>query len=441
MGEAVVVDNSKHLAGIRDLDVAGRTVWVEPGVVLDRLNAYLKPLGLWYPVDVSTSAQATIGGMTANNSCGASARSATATWCTTFSPSKPGSRAATSSNSAEVGPIGERIDGPPRYAHLVDVVRGYYVGEEDEIKARVPKVQRRVAGYNLDMASTGRFNMAHLLVGSEGTLGYFRRIKLKLAPLPRHKVLGIAHFPTFYEAMSHTQHIVGLEPAAVELVDRTMIELSRANPAFRGIVDQVVRGDPDAILLVEFAGDDRAEQLAKLRQLVELMGDLGLPGSVVEVEDSGLQKDFWNVRKAGLNIMMSMKGDGKPVSFIEDCAVPLEHLADYTARLTEVFEKHGTRGTWYAHASVGTLHVRPVLDMRSDKDVKAMRAIAEEACAMVREYKGSYSGEHGDGARALGVDRADVRPEAHRGVRRDQAPVRSEGAHEPWQDRQSFEDG
>ena len=396
VGEAVIVDNSRHLAGIDQLDVAERTVWVEPGVVLDRLNAYLKPHGLWYPVDVSTSAQATIGGMTANNSCGARSIRygnmvhnvlAVEAWLTSGDIVEFG----------DVGPIGERVDGPQRYSHLVDVVRGYYVGEEDEIAARVPKVQRRVAGYNLDMASTGRFNMAHLLVGSEGTLGYFRRIKLKLAPLPRHKVLGIAHFPTFYEAMSQTQHIVRLEPAAVELVDRTMIELSRANPAYQGIVDQVVRGDPDAILLVEFAGDDHADELAKLGQLVELMGDLGLPDSVVEIEDPTLQKDFWNVRKAGLNIMMSMKGDGKPVSFIEDCAVPLEHLADYTARLTEVFEKHGTRGTWYAHASVGTLHVRPVLDMRSDKDVRSMRAIAEEACAMVREYKGSYSGEHGDG--------------------------------------------
>ena len=126
------------------------------------------------------------------------------------------------------------------------------------------------------------------------------------------------------------------------------------------------------------------------------MGDLGLPGSVVEITDAQQQKDLWEVRKAGLNIMMSMKGDGKPVSFIEDCAVPLEHLAEYTDRLTQVFEKHGTRGTWYAHASVGTLHVRPVLDMRRDGAEK-MRAIAEEACAMVKQYKGAYSGEHGDG--------------------------------------------
>ncbi|MEO8143557.1 MAG: FAD-linked oxidase C-terminal domain-containing protein, partial [Betaproteobacteria bacterium] len=182
--------------------------------------------------------------------------------------------------------------------------------------------------------------------------------------------------------------------SAVELVDRTMIGLARDIAAFRKTVDAYIKGDPDAILLVEFSGDE--DQTRKLKQLVQLMGDLGLPGSVVEITDAGQQKQLWEVRKAGLNIMMSMKGDGKPVSFIEDCAVPLEHLAEYTDRLTQVFEKHGTQGTWYAHASVGTLHVRPILDMRRD-GAKKMRAIAEEACAMVRQYKGAYSGEHGDG--------------------------------------------
>ena len=189
--------------------------------------------------------------------------------------------------------------------------------------------------------------------GSEGTLAYSKRLHLDLSPLPKHKTLGICHFPTFYRSMEAPQHIVRLGPAAVELVDRTMIGLARSNPAFRPIVDRCVHGDPDAILLVEFAGDALDEQIAKLKQLVELMGDLGLPGSVVEITDATLQREFWEVRKAGLNIMMSMKGDGKPVSFIEDCAVPLEHLADYTDRLNRVFEKHGTRGTFYAHASVG----------------------------------------------------------------------------------------
>src|SRR4029077_8286512 len=193
------------------------------------------------------------------------------------------------------------------------------------------------------------------------------------------------------------QHIVKLNPVAVEVVDRTLIELARDIAMFRAVMDTYVRGSRDALLLVEFAEDEQAENLRRLHQLDELLAELGHPGSVVKVTDAAGQKAVWDVRASGLNIMMSMKSEGKPVSFIEDCAVPLEHLADYTERLGAISEKHGTRGTWYAHASVGCLHVRPVLNLRLDKDIKAMRAIAEEAFALVRAYKGSHSGEHGDG--------------------------------------------
>jgi Fe-S oxidoreductase len=175
-----------------------------------------------------------------------------------------------------------------------------------------------------------------------------------------------------------------------------MIELSLQNPAFAPTVRSALIGQPDAVLLVEFAGADKAALLRKLKDLEALMGDLGLPGSVVLMPDETAQKNLWEVRKAGLNIMMSLKGDGKPVSFIEDCAVPLENLAEYTDALTQVFRRHGTKGTWYAHASVGTLHVRPILDMRQE-GARKMRQIAEEASALVRKYKGAYSGEHGDG--------------------------------------------
>src|SRR5947207_6199465 len=239
--------------------------------------------------------------------------------------------------------------------------------------------------------------MAHLLVGSDGTLGFFTEIELDLQPIPPHRVLGICHFPTFYQAMDATQHIVKLGPSACELVDRTMIELARDIAMFRPIVDRFVQGEPAAILLTEFADDDADDELRRLKQLVELMGDLGFPGAVIEATEPAFQSAVWNVRKEGLNIMMSMKGDGKPISFIEDCAVRLEDLAAYTDRLTQVFHKHGTYGTWYAHASVGCLHVRPVLNVKQELDVTKMRAIAEEAFAMVREYKGSHSGEHGDG--------------------------------------------
>jgi len=179
-----------------------------------------------------------------------------------------------------------------------------------------------------------------------------------------------------------------------------MIELSLQNPAFAPTIRTALSphingGSPAAVLLVEFSGASKPQLLEKLKGLVELMGDLGLANSVVEMVDASAQKNLWEVRKAGLNIMMSLKGDGKPVSFIEDCAVPLESLAEYTSALTEVFAKHGTHGTWYAHASVGTLHVRPILDMRRDGAIK-MRAIAEEASALiVVSTETGYAGESG----------------------------------------------
>src|SRR6202011_5772916 len=189
--------------------------------------------------------------------------------------------------------------------------------------------------------------------------------------------------------MAITRFIVELGPTAVELVDRTMMDLARQLPVFRATLDRLVKGSPEALLLVEFAGDEQAPLIESLGRLEQLLADHGFPGSVVRTLDAKSQADITAVRKAGLNIMMSMKGDGKPVSFIEDCAVPLNDLAEFTDRLTQLFHKHGTEGTWYAHASVGCLHVRPILDMRRDGAAK-MRVIAEQAAELVREYKGAY---------------------------------------------------
>ena len=391
VGAALVIDDSKYLHRLVELDAAQRSALVEPGLVLDTLNAKLRPHGLWFPVDVSTSAQATLGGMAGNNSCG----SRSIAYGNMVHNVLAIDAVTAQGERWRFGPMGDR-SGPPDYLVFLDRLTSLYRREAEEIAARFPKLLRRVAGYNLDHLGPPHANTAHLLVGSEGTLAWFDRLLLKLSPLPSARALGVVHFPKFYTAMDLTQHIVKLGPSAVELVDRTMIGLARSIAAFRKTVDAFVKGAPDAILLVEFSGDDAALQKRKLEELVQLMSDLGLPGSVVRITDAAAQRELWEVRKAGLNIMMSMKGDGKPVSFIEDCAVPLEHLAEYTDRLTQVFEKHGTRGTWYAHASVGTLHVRPVLDMRRGGAEK-MRAIAEEASALVRQYKGAYSGEHGDG--------------------------------------------
>jgi FAD/FMN-containing dehydrogenase/Fe-S oxidoreductase len=400
VGQALIIDNSRWLCNVIDFDAQARTVTVEPGIVLDHLNAWLKPYGLWFPVDVSTSAQCTIGGMTGNNSCG----SRSIEYGNMVHNVLGIDAVLADGTQAHFGSLKTPVQGT-RLEGILETLKTIATRERGELAERVPKVLRRVAGYNIDLfdcqnprayTDDGFANLSHLLVGSEGTLAYSRQITLKLSPLPEHKTLGVVNFQSFYKAMETAQHIVKLKPTAVELVDRTMIHLAMENPSFRPVIEKALVGSPAAILLVEFAGQDQAELIKKLDELDTLMSDLGLPDCVVKMPEVKAQKALWDVRKAGLNIMMSMKGDGKPVSFVEDCAVPLEHLADYTSRLTEVFNRYGTEGTWYAHASVGTLHVRPILDMRRDGAAQ-MRAIAEETAALVREYKGALSGEHGDG--------------------------------------------
>lgn len=402
---SLVIDGSKHLNRILELDVANRRCVVEPGIVLDDLNRALKKHGLWFPVDVSTASRATIGGMAGNNSCGGRSLRYGTMRDNVLSIDAMLADGA----KAHFGPVDHNLSSLPPDAPLAPLARDLFdlgAREADEVAARFPGVQRRVGGYNLDalVPRASGTNLAHILVGSEGTLAYSTRIELKLWPLIGKKVIGACHFGSFYQAMDAAQHLVKLKPIAVELVDSTLLALASEIPMFQATLKQFVRGAPDAILLVEFA-EDEAENERRLKLLDDTMGDLGFGwdrdgarwGGVVPVREAGLQAAIADVRTSGLNIMMSMKQAGKPVSFVEDCAVPLPHLADYTARLTQVFEKNGTKGTWYAHASEGCLHVRPVLNLRLEKDVKAMRAIAEEAFAMVREYKGSHSGEHGDG--------------------------------------------
>jgi FAD/FMN-containing dehydrogenase/Fe-S oxidoreductase len=404
VGSSLVVDCSKYLTRILDLDIKGAHCTVEPGIVLDELNRQLKPHGLWFPVDISTASRATIGGMAGNNSCGGRSLRY-GTMRDNVLSIEAVLADGTLAHFGRIGGSAEDVPAPLR--PLAKDLLAIGAREADEVAARFPKVQRRVGGYNLDALVPGKndINLAHVLVGSEGTLGFSTRIELKLSALLGRRAVGACHFGSFREAMNAAQHIVHPLPIAVELIDRTMIELAREIPIFWPTLEKFVRGTPEAILLVEFGEPDHDENLRRLRHLKDMMGDLGFAwdksgdkwGGMVEVLNPDLQAAITDLRASGLNIMMSMKDEGKPVSFVEDCAVPLEHLADYTSRLTTIFEKHGTRGTWYAHAGSGCLHVRPILNLRQEKDVRAMRAIAEEAFAMVREYKGSHSGEHGDG--------------------------------------------
>ena len=406
INSSLVIDCSKYLDHLIALDVRGRRCVVEPGIVLDELNRRLKPHGLWFPVDISTASRATIGGMVGNNACGARSLRYGNTRENVLSIDA----VMADGMVAHFGPVAPDLSDLAPASPLLPLARDLLqiaAREAGEIEARFPKVQRRVGGYNLDSLTPGRneLNLAHILVGSEGTLAFSTRIELKLSPLLGRRAVGACHFGSFFAAMDAAQHIIKLAPIAVELIDRTMLDLAREIAMFRPTIKAVVRGDPEAVLFVEFAEDDQYHNLRRLMELKELMGALGFAwnksgakwGGMVEVYDPKLQTAISETRTAGLNIMMSMKEEGKPVSFVEDCAVPVEHLAEYTSKLTDIFAKHGTRGTWYAHASVGCLHVRPVLNLRLEHDVKAMRAIAEEAFDMVLAYKGSHSGEHGDG--------------------------------------------
>ena len=400
INRGVVIDYSKHLNAVRSLDADGRRAVVEPGLVLDALNRRLKPHGLSFPVDVSTASRATIGGMAANNSCGGRS--------IRYGRMRENVEAIDAmladGTRARFGPVERGAPTGNEIGPLIRDMLALGAREAEEIEARFPKLLRRVGGYNIDALVPGaENNLAHLLVGSEGTLALTEAVEIRLSPLPRDKVVGVCHFPTFRDAMEATQHLVSLGPTAVELVDRTMIELGRRIPALSPSLDAFVRGDPAALLLVEFAEDDAAENRCRLAGLHDVMADLGFGwdgarvGGVLDAPGQALQQKITEVRTQGLNIMMSMRSEGKPVSFVEDCAVALPDLPDFTDRLTRLFERHGTTGTWYAHASVGLLHVRPVLNLKEEAGAKALRAIAEEAFAIVAEYRGSHSGEHGDG--------------------------------------------
>ena len=397
VGESIVLDYSRHQNKILDLNVEEKSIWVEPGLVLDHLNAYLKPHGLWFPVDVSTSSRATIGGMSANNSCG--------------------SRSLYYGNMVHNVLAIETIldDGS---IHTFDEIQKNYLVEKNnqdrlykiidkfidlrqkvgvEIDENWPTTQRRVGGYNIDLIDPNGFNSSNLLVGSEGTLSLFNKIKLKLSEIPKNKILGVCYFDNFHQAMELTKEIVKLKPTCVELMDQNLLNLAKEIPIYADGIKKYIKGNPKAVLMVEFIDTDQSVYEKKIKDLEYLVLNQNKNNQFSYYSNLEEQKEVFEIRKAGLNILMSMKGDKKPVAFIEDCAVSLDHLADYTAQLKEIFKKYNTSGMFYAHASVGTLHIRPVLNMKSDEDIKNMRSISEESFEIVKNYKGSHSGEHGDG--------------------------------------------
>jgi FAD/FMN-containing dehydrogenase/Fe-S oxidoreductase len=397
-GRAIHVDVSKHLNGVLEVNPEERWARVQPGIVLDELNAHLRPTGLMFPPDVSTSNRATLGGMIGNNSAGARSilygKTIDHVRELTVVLSDGQRYCARPLSEAEVA---TRLRSPGLEGQVVRVLRDLADRHRDEIAARYPKIMRRVGGYNLDEFVKGQpFNLAKILVGSEGTLAATVEVKVNLVPRPKMTALAIVHFRTLFEAMEATTAILECDPSAVELVDKTILDLTKESLEYSRRMT-FVEGDPAALLLVEFYGTSPEELRGKVEALEARLRRAGLATPIVRALEAEAQQNVWRIRKAGLGILLGMKGDKKPIAFVEDTAVSPERLAEYVRRFDAIVRAHDTTAAYYAHASVGCLHIRPIIDLKQAPEVEKMRSIAEQVSDLVLDFGGAMSAEHGDG--------------------------------------------
>jgi FAD/FMN-containing dehydrogenase/Fe-S oxidoreductase len=407
IGPGVILDCSKHLDRVIEINPEGRWVWVEPGCVLDDLNRALKPHGLLFAPDISTSNRATIGGMIANNSSGARS----VLYGKTIDHMLELKAVLSDGSLVHFKPLTDRelearCSQDDLEGACYRTTRRLAAEHADEIGRRFPKILRRVGGYNLDafvprgVEAPGDvpsdFNLARILIGSEGTLGVTLAAKLRLVELPRARATLVVQFADLLEALAATPTILRHGPAAVEVVDQYVLGFTRLNPEANRLRD-FLQGDPAAILLIELY-DDRADLLPP--RLAALENDLrhgGFGYHQLALTDPAAQARVWKLRTMALGLSMAEKGDAKAVSFVEDTAVAPEHLRDYIAEFLALIARHETTAGVYAHASVGCLHVRPVINLKTEAGVRTFEAIAEEVADLVLKYGGALSGEHGDG--------------------------------------------
>ncbi|GMU33006.1 MAG: FAD-binding protein [Planctomycetia bacterium] len=397
VNRGVQLDCSRHLNRILEIDPARRTAMVEPGVVLDELNAALRPHGLQFAPDVATSSRATIGGMIANNSCGAHS----VMYGRTVDHVRGLDVVLSDGSRQRWGQFDVAADAPRNElaAQCEAALLRVCENEREEIAARFPKVMRRNGGYALDRLCTanGRINPESIICGSEGTLVIVVGAVLNLVPLARHRGIVVAHFAELLDALAATPVALEHGPAAVELLDKLILDAARENPVMRRR-PWLIEGDPRGILVIELYDDD-AERLAT--RLHALAGDFksrGLGYAWPVLADTALQDEVWYVRKSGLGLLMSKPGDRQTYDFVEDTAVDPGRLRDYIARFMTVLSEEGvTEASYYAHASVGCLHVKPVLNLKSAGDIARMHRIADRISSLALEFGGTMTGEHGDG--------------------------------------------
>jgi FAD/FMN-containing dehydrogenase/Fe-S oxidoreductase len=398
VNRALVLDFSQHMNQVLEVNTEEGWARVQPGLVQDELNAHVRPLGLLFGPDTSTSNRATLGGMLGNNSGGSHSIAYGLTVehvleLTTLLAD--GTRVAFGTLTSEAFDAKCRLDGAEgRIYREIAAIRKEFA---DEIRTRYPKHWRRVAGYNLNEAIKDfPLNVARIVVGSEGTLVTVLEAKVRLVKRPTRTALDVIHYRDIQQALESSQSILETGPYAVELTDKVILDLARHN------IEQskrmaFVNGDPGAILIVEYAGETDAEVRAKIEALEARRAREHFGYAAHLAYDSVEQQSIWKLRKAGLGLLLGMKGDKKPIAFVEDTCVEPRHLKEFVPRFAEIFAKHDTTGAYYGHCSVGCLHIRPVIDLKTPRGLEQVRAIANDITDLVLEYSGTISSEHGDG--------------------------------------------
>jgi FAD/FMN-containing dehydrogenase/Fe-S oxidoreductase len=400
INHGVVIDFTKYMNKVISINAEERWAIVEPGITIDALNANLRPYGLYYTPDPTTKSRATIGGSLGNNSCGAHSIIYGKTSDQVLELDVILSNAEkvhfkdidqqTLHNiiSSQSDTLEKKI-----YAETIRLATEHAA----EIDRRYPKIQRRVSGYNLDFLSdSNTVNMSRMIVGSEGTLGTITAAKVKLEPLPTNVGLAIVHFKDLFESMEATVMILDHNPSAIELVDKMILDRSRES---LGLSRQTtfIEGDPQAILLVEFFGESMKEVESKIDNMNQALIKRNLSYACSKALRPEEQRNAWAIRSAGLGLLMSVKGDSKPLPFVEDTAVSPELLPEYIRRFDSIVKSHNTYAGYYGHASVGCLHIRPMINIKTESGIRDLVAISDEISDLVLEFNGSMSGEHGDG--------------------------------------------
>ena len=398
VGHSIVLDFSKYMRDV--LEVNQEELWcrVQPGLVQDELNAYVRAQGLQFGPDTSTSNRATIGGMVGNNSSGAHSLTYGKTLDHVIELTvllADGSEVVLKDLAPEV------VEGKSKAntieGHAYREVSRLAQQHKSEIVARYPKIMRRVSGYNLDeFVKPQPFNLSRMIVGSEGTLAAIVEAKMRLVPKPKWTAMDVIHFNDDIDALECAQIILTTKPYAMESTDKMILNLARGN------IEQsrklgFVKGTPDSLLMVEYAGETEAEVRAQVETLEELRKreKIGYAATLAFKPDE--VKSIWGVRKAGLGLLLGMKGDKKPIAFVEDTAVAPAKLPEFIKRFREIVTRHDTVAGYYGHCSVGCMHIRPLINLKENGEKQKMVSIADAISDLVLEFNGAMSGEHGDG--------------------------------------------